>query len=377
MKVSRPTILILTTHIGGGHLNLAQALKDMLETHYEVVIVDPQPKSVEQFYTLVSRHFLKFLDWQFALIDNEVTSSWLHRVLTPFSYRRLLDIIEHIQPQIIITTHALLSYVTARANERSCKRVPLVFQLTDLERLHMTWFTEKQADAYLAPTREIFSQALAHSIPESHLYLTGRPVRRQFLEVSNTRSETLAALDFDPAVFTVFLQGGAKGSAGVDRTIESLLCTNIPMQIVLAVGNNKSMASRYAGVAQVRALSFTETIAPYMAAADVIAGKAGASFIAEAFILEKPFIVTAFIPGQETPSLQFIERHNLGWVCPETTAQKELFTNIASSPGIIAAKMDSIRTYKAWNMQANQHIRPLIDQLLSREHDIPGHQESA
>jgi len=149
------------------------------------------------------------------------------------------------------------------------------------------------------------------------------------------------------------------------------------MQIVLAVGNNKSMASRYAGVAQVRALSFTETIAPYMAAADVIAGKAGASFIAEAFILEKPFIVTAFIPGQETPSLQFIERHNLGWVCPETTAQKELFTNIASSPGIIAAKMDSIRTYKAWNMQANQHIRPLIDQLLSREHDIPGHQESA
>lgn len=377
MKVSRPTILILTTHVGGGHLNLAQALKDMLETHYEVVIVDPQPKSVEQFYTLVSRHFLKFLDWQFALIDNEITSSWLHRVLTPFSYRRLLDIIEHIQPQIIITTHALLSYVTARANERRRNRVPLVFQLTDLERLHMTWFTEKQADAYLAPTREIFSQALAQGIPESHLYLTGRPVRRQFLEVSNKRSETLAALDFDPAVFTVFLQGGAKGSAGVDRTIESLLSAGIPMQIILAVGNNKSMASRYAGVAQVRALSFTETIAPYMAAADVIAGKAGASFITEAFILEKPFIVTAFIPGQETPSLQFIERHNLGWVCPETTAQKELFTRIASNPGIIAEKMDSIRAYKAWNMQANQHIRPLIDQLLSREDDIPDRQESA
>jgi UDP-N-acetylglucosamine:LPS N-acetylglucosamine transferase len=377
MNVWKPTILILTTHIGGGHLNLAQALKDMLETHYEVVIVDPQPKSVEQFYTLVSRHFLKFLDWQFALIDNEVTSSWLHRVLTPFSYRRLLDIIEHIQPQIIITTHALLSYVTARANERRRKRVPLVFQLTDLERLHMTWFTEKQADAYLAPTREIFSQALAHGIAESQLYLTGRPVRRQFFEVSHTRNETFAALDFDPAVFTVFLQGGAKGSAGVDRTIESLLSTGIPMQIILAVGNNKSMASRYASVAQVRALSFTETIAPYMAAADVIAGKAGASFISEAFILEKPFIVTAFIPGQETPSLQFIERHNLGWVCPETTAQKELFTRITSSPGIIAEKMDSIRAYKAWNIQANQHIRPLIEQLLSREHDIPGHQESA
>jgi UDP-N-acetylglucosamine:LPS N-acetylglucosamine transferase len=380
MKALRSTILILTTHTGGGHLNLAQALHDMLETHYEVVIVDPQPRGAEHFYTLESRHFLKFLDWQFAFVDNEITSSCLHRVLALFSRGRLLGIIEHIQPQIIITTHALLSYVTARANERRRKPVPLVFQLTDLERLHMPWFTEKQADAYLAPTREIFSQALAQGIAESRLYLTGRPVRRQFLEVAvspGSRAETLADLGFDPAVFTVFLQGGAMGSAGVDQTIGSLLSTGIPMQIILAAGNNKSMASRYTRVAQVKALSFTETIAPYMAAADVIAGKAGASFISEAFILEKPFIVTAFIPGQETPSLQFIERHNLGWVCLETTAQKALFTRLASNPNIIAEKLDSIRAYKAWNMQANQHIRPLIDQLLSQEHDIPGHQESA
>ena len=41
MKASRPTILILTTHLGGGHLNLAQALKDMLGSNSDVVIVDP------------------------------------------------------------------------------------------------------------------------------------------------------------------------------------------------------------------------------------------------------------------------------------------------------------------------------------------------
>jgi UDP-N-acetylglucosamine:LPS N-acetylglucosamine transferase len=368
MKASKPTILILTTHIGGGHLNLAQALKDMLEAHYEVVIVDPQPNSVDRFYTSVSRHFLKFLDWQFTFVDNKIISFWLHCALTPLNRGRLLSIMEHIQPQLIITTHALLSYATARANERSQKRVPLVFQLTDLERLHMPWFTEKQADAYLAPTREIFSQALTQGIDKSRLYLTGRPGRRQFLEVSSSRrSETFSALNFDPDVFTIFLQGGARGSARVDRVIEVLLSTGMPMQIILAAGNNKSMASRYTGVKQVRVLSFTETIAPYMAAADVIAGKAGASFISEAFILEKPFIVTAFLPGQETPNLQFIERYNLGWVCPETTAQKELFIKLANNPGIIAEKIDGIRAYKAWNMQANQHIRPLIDRLLSRE----------
>ncbi len=365
MKALRPTILILTTRTGGGHLNLAQSLKEMLGTYYEVAIVDPQPDIVDRWYASVSRHFLKYLDWQYTFTDNEIISLWLHRVLTPFSLSRLLGIIEHIQPQLIITTHALLSFATARANERLRKRVPLVFQLTDLGQLHMTWFTEKQADAYLAPTREIFAQALEQGIDKNRLYLTGRPVRRQFLEASPYgRSEKLAALDFDPAVFTIFLQGGAKGSAGVDRTVESLLSSGVPMQIILAVGNNKSMAARYAGIEQVRTLFFTEMIAPYMAAADVIAGKAGASFISEAFMLEKPFLITAFIPGQEAPNLQFIERHNLGWVCLEPTAQKEMLARITSDPMMMAEKVDSIRAYKAWNMQANQDICPIIDLLL-------------
>ena len=366
MKASKPTILILTTHTGGGHLNLAQSLKDILGTTCEVAIVDPQPVLVDRWYASVSRHSLKFLERQFTFTNNETASSGLHRVLTLLSFRRLHCVIERVQPALIITTHALLSYATARVNERRRERVPLVFQLTDLGRLHMTWFTEKQADAYLAPTREIFSQALDQGIEKNHLHLTGRPVRRQFLEVSPGRkSETLAALDFDPATFTIFLQGGAKGSAGVDRTIESLLSTGMPVQIILAVGNNKSLATRYAGIERIRALPFTEAIAPYMAAADVIAGKAGASFISEAFMLEKPFLITAFIPGQETPNLQFIEQHNLGWVCLETGAQNELLIKLASNPGMIAAKEDSIRAYKSWNTQANQHIRPIIDQLLS------------
>ena len=359
----RPTILILTTHTGGGHLNLAQALKDMLGTRYEVAIVDPQPALIGSWYSWISQHFLKFFDWQFNWTDNECASLWLHRVLTSLSRRRLASIIEQVQPRLIITTHALLAYAAARANEHLRKPVPLVFQLTDLQRLHMTWFTEKHADAYFAPTYEIFVQALQQGIDKDRLHLTGRPVRRQFLEVSaGKRSETLAALGFDPAVFTVFLQGGAKGSAAVDRTIESLLSTG--MQIILAAGDNGKMAARYAGIERVRALPFIEMIAPYMAAADVIAGKAGASFISEAFILEKPFLVTALIPAQEAPNLQFIEHHHLGWVCLETSAQKDLLASIASNPGMIAEKVDSIRAYKAWNVQANQHICPVIDQLL-------------
>ena len=368
----KSTILILTTHTGGGHLIMAQALKEMLdsqcETRYEVVIDDPQSALVDKWYALASRHALKFLRWQYAFTDNARASLWLQRALTLLGRRRVSALIQRVQPRLIITTHAMLAYATARAIERLQEPVPLVFQLTDLGQVHMTWFSEKQADAYLAPTREIFAQALAEGIDKCRLSLTGRPVRRQFSEASSDgKSATLAALGFDPSVFTLFLQGGAKGSAGVDRTIESLLSSGTPVQILLAAGNNKSMAARFASYKQVYTLPFTESIAPYMVAADVIAGKAGASFISEAFTLEKPFLVTSFIAGQESANLQFIEQHNLGWVCLEAGSLQALLARIAKNPALLAEKISSIRAYKAWNMQANEGIGTIIDRLLARQ----------
>lgn len=362
-------ILILTTHTGGGHLNMAWALREMLDsqcpTRYEVVIADPQSALVERWYALVSRRAMWFLTWQYAITDNAPASLWLQRVLALFGRGRILALIRRVRPRLIITTHAMLAYATARAIERLSEPVPLVFQLTDLGQVHRTWFSEKRAGAYLAPTREIFSQALAAGIDERCLYLTGRPVRRQFSEAtSDSKSETLAALGFDPSIFTIFLQGGAKGSAGVDQIIESLLSSGMPVQILLTTGSNRRMAARFAGNKQVYALPFTEQIAPYMSAADVIAGKAGASFISEAFTLEKPFIVTSFIAGQESPNLQFIEQHNLGWICLDSTALQKLLARIVQDPALLSEKVSSIRTYKDWNRQANESICAVLERLV-------------
>lgn len=366
MQAPKPTILILTAHTGGGHVNLAQSLKEILGTQYTTIISDPLPKVVDRWYAVVSRRDVHFLARQFKYTDNAFASLWIHRILALLLSYRLLTSIKRIQPQLIITTHPLLSYAIARANARLHKRVPLVFQLTDLEYVHKTWFTEKHADAYLAPTREIFAQAVEQGIAQDRLYVTGRPVRRQFLEVSaHERKETLATLNFEPAIFTLFLQGGAKGSAQVDRMVECLVLANVPVQIILAVGNNAQMATAYADIKQVRAIPFTEIIAPYMATADIIVGKAGASFVSEAFMLEKPFLVTTIIPDQETPTLSFIERHNLGWVRLEPAAQQALLLAIAQNPTGIAEKVDAIRAYKAWNRQANQGIRTIIDRLLA------------
>jgi len=369
---TKPTILLLISRSGGGHLNLAQALQERLEGCYHVAIVDPQSGRVERFYTWASRHFVGFLNWQFTWTNNPLMAWGLQYYLALVGSKRFTHILEEIQPRLIITTHAMVSHAAARANEERPERVPLVFQLTDLERVHLTWFSVKDADAYLAPTREIFAQALRQGIDKERLHLTGRPIRRQFLETGqDEREATLTNLGFDPTLLTIFLQGGAQGSAGADRVITSIRATGLPIQIILATGHNSELLRRYAGTERIQVLPFTAEIAPYMAAADVIAGKAGASSISEAFLLEKPFLATAILAAQEGPGLRFIERYNLGWVCLEPKSQQELFTKLAKNPAMISDKLQSIQAYKAWNMQANQEINRVIDRLLS-----PGHEET-
>jgi len=368
LKTPKPNILLITSRTGGGHISLSLALADMLSENYQTTIEDPNPGIIRHYYTWVGRHFLPLWGWGYKTSDSEKAALRLHKILTLLVQKRLVALIEQIKPCLIITTHTLLSYEVARAMERSGKSIPLVFQFSELERIHATWVSEKKADAYLVPTREIYAQAQEQSIDPGHLYLTGMPVRKQFLQdYSTSKHETLTELAFDPTVFTVFLQGGAEGAAGLDRTVNNILASDRPVQIILAVGTNKHLAFRFTGIARVRVLPFTDNIAPYMAAADVIVGKAGPNAIAEAAMLAKPFVATAFIPGQEAPNLTFLQRYNLGWVCLEAEAQRQLIGKLATEPALLAQKIASVRDYRAWNVLANQYLNSVIDGLLLPE----------
>ena len=348
-------------------MSISLALADMLSDQYETSIVDPNPSIIRHYYTWVGRHFLSLWGLSYQSSDNERAALRLHKILTLLVQKRLVALIERIKPHLVITTHTLLSYEVARAIEFSGKDIPLVFQFSELERIHSTWVSEKNAHMYLAPTSEIYAQAQAQGIYPSRLYITGMPVRKQFLQdYSTSRPATLTSLSLDPSMFTVFLQGGAEGVAGIDQTVSSMLASDRHLQIILAVGTNKHLASRFSNIARVNVLPFTSKIAPYMAAADVIVGKAGPNAIAEAVMLGKPFLATSFIPGQEEPNLAFLQRYNLGWVCLEVEAQRELMSRLATDPALIAEKVDSICAYRTWNLQANQHLCPVIDRLMQK-----------
>jgi UDP-N-acetylglucosamine:LPS N-acetylglucosamine transferase len=361
-----PDLLILTARTGGGHVSLAEALRDLLAAHAHIEIVDPFPRVVRLHYRLVSRHAPALWAAEYALTNRPLSALAAHQLSARLLAHSLDRVLRRRRYNMVITTFPFLSYEVRRAIERLPRPSRFAMLLTDPDRLHASWLTERGASATFAPTYETYAQARAAGFPSQRLYLTGWPVRRQFYAVDpGKRAATLVRLGFDPHRLTVFAQGGGEGSAGFARSVEiALTAAPDQIQVILAAGTNHRLIKRFSGVAQVRTVAYTPEIASIMAAADVVMGKAGPNMLFEATTLGKPFIATTYIPGQEGPNLAFIQTHRLGWVALEARALRALIAALASDPAHLLAMEETVKSYGAWNATATSVIATRVRALM-------------
>ncbi len=356
-------ILIFTSKTGGGHISLAEALRDRLEDRYEIQTLDPQPSIVHMHYRLVSRHALWLWATEFGLSDTPLRSRMAHGSYTVMLSRRVVETIRKIQPDLIITTYPFLTCEVTYALRKLNNRIPFAMLFADPNGVHHSWLTERGASAVLAPTRETYQQALSVGFDPQKLHLTGWPVRAQFYQsLPDGRREMLKQLGLDPQRFTVFLQGGGEGAAKFVKTVENVLAVD-GLQVILATGTNQGLYERFHKTPRLHALPFTREIAQHMAAADVVMGKAGPNMLFEAVTLGKPFIATAYIPGQEKANLEFIRRHALGWVALDSHSQSELVRELAADSGRLREMAEQVDAYRRWNNQALEGIVPLFQHL--------------
>jgi UDP-N-acetylglucosamine:LPS N-acetylglucosamine transferase len=385
---NQKNILILTSKTGGGHISLAEALRDLLETDGQmgggknekdtkdtkapaITIVDPQPGFFHLHYRFVSRYALWLWAAEFQFFDTPRRALLAHYNFSRLVRHQLTALLDKMKPDLILTTYPFLSYEVMCVLEQRSSTAPLVMLFSDANGVHATWLTERHAAATFATTRETYEQALATGFPFECLHLVGWPVRAQFSRVNllsqETQKEKLTHLNLDPKRFTVFLQGGSEGAARIDRTIANILAAGAnagDLQIILATGTNYALRERYKSMSNIAILSYTKEIAPFMAASNVIMGKAGPNMLFESVMLGKPFIATAYIPGQEQANLPFIQRYGLGWVALQPEEQRSLLTTLIHNAGELDAMSASINTYRQWNAEANGRIVPLIRSLM-------------
>jgi UDP-N-acetylglucosamine:LPS N-acetylglucosamine transferase len=322
---------------------------------------------IDGHYRFVSRHMLWICAAEFYLTNTPARAALVHSMLNVYLARSLEKALDEYPHDMLISTHPFYSYEVMQALKKHSSHVPFGIFFADTK-VHCSWLHEKHAAATFAMTRESYQQALDAGFDRSRLHLVGWLVRRQFYHASElSRAETRSRLNLDPSRFTVFLQGGAEGAARVERTLENILAASQDVQVILATGRNQALLEYFTGKKSVRALPFTPEIAPYMAAADVIMGKAGANIIFESMTLGKPFIATSYIPAQEKANLEFIQQHGLGWVALEPEKLRELIVMLATSSTELILMSEKIQAYRRWNRAANESIAAILRTLMPVE----------
>ena len=359
-------ILILTSKTGGGHVSLAEALRDQLEQDYTIEIIDPQPAFFLLHYRLVSRYALWLWSAEFRMSDTPRQALTMHRIFARLVKKSLTATLRRVQPDLIISTYPFLTYEVTQVLARQIDAPPFAMLFSDPNGVHASWLTERDAAATFATSRETYAQALATGFDPARLHLTGWPVRAQFYRATQlARADTLLRLGLHPDRFTIFLQGGGEGAAQFGRTVERVLGIGKPLQVILATGTNAALLARFKNTPNLHALPFTREIAPLMAAADVIMGKAGPNMLMEAVTLGKPFIATAYIPGQEEANLEFIRRHKLGWIALTAHEQEAIIEELATSHSTLEEMTKSVASYRQWNTEVTASIPGLVATLLN------------
>src|SRR5579862_6794901 len=107
--LSQKNILILTSRTGGGHLSLAEALRDLIEEdihaespetalrpHTSITLADPQPDIFESHYRLVSRHALSVWAWEFQFLNTPQRALGAHRVFARVVRRQLHALLDKV-----------------------------------------------------------------------------------------------------------------------------------------------------------------------------------------------------------------------------------------------------------------------------------------
>jgi 1,2-diacylglycerol 3-beta-galactosyltransferase len=328
-KGGAPRILILFSDTGGGHRAAARALTDalkQLDPTCDVTVADPLisqgPAVVRRLASLYSPMIQRSRAAWGAVYhssNTKPTFAAIRAVFGPGVRKVIIDLVAMHDPDVVLSVHPLLNHIAHQAILKCGRPRALMTVITDLVDFHRGW-TFSRADLVVAPTELARKVALRRRVPADRIKLLGLPVDLRFRPPAPGEKRALRRrYGLDEARFTVLVMGGAAGVGNLIKQVRVLAWEPHQWQVIAVCGRNEKLRSRLARVrfaTPTLVLGFVDNMPELMRASDVIVTKAGPGAIAEALATGVPVLVTGFLPGQESPNVDFVVEAGFGAYTP-------------------------------------------------------------
>lgn len=255
--------------------------------------------------------------------NREDTVLTMNSLAAPLIFNGLLRLFTSVQPDIIVSVHPVINFVTVRAIRELGLHIPFITVVTDLVSVHYAWFAPG-VDAYVVPTEQAKELYLKRKLDPERVHVLGMPIDPKFTRPVESKETLQQRLGVTSGLPVVLLVGGGDGAGGLQAAVRAISHARLPVQLLIVTGRNRRL---YANLQRMRSklhvsaqiFGFVQNMPELMRASDVIVTKAGPGTICEALACGLPLVLSGYIPGQEDGNVDFVVENEAGVLALDPT----------------------------------------------------------
>jgi processive 1,2-diacylglycerol beta-glucosyltransferase len=301
-------VLVLSAAAGAGHVRSAEALvaafalKGIAAKHVEVLEF-----ASYLFKKVYSDLYIQLVNRRPAvlgLVYDALDHPWMYRkrrlALDWLNTRPLVRLLLTERPRLAVCTHFLPAEILLHLRRKKILNVPVGVVITDFD-LHAMWLY-RGVDWYFVACEETKVHMVALGISPETIYVTGIPIAPVFSSPGE-KGRVRGELGLEPDRTTVLVSAGGFGMGPVESLAKALQEVRHPIQVAAVCGKNPELKRRLEGLPApthpVKIVGFTTEMERWMAASDLLVGKAGGLTSSEALASGVVMVIVNPIPGQE------------------------------------------------------------------------------
>lgn len=301
-------VTIFSAAAGAGHIRAADALVTAFQSRaIEAKQVEALKYTNRLFRSVYSDLYKELVNKRpglLGLVYDSLDRPWKYQkrrlALDMLSSSRLVKLLLKDKSGIAVCTHFLPAEVLVYLRNKKLIDVPIGVVVTDID-AHAMWLY-RDIDWYFVATQETKVYMSALGVPEETIHVTGIPIDPIF-EEERRKKEVRLKLGLDPDLKTLLVSAGGFGMGPVEALLRAVLEISHPAQIAVICGRNPELEQRLKKIKNtshpVKVIGFTNEMEKWMAASDVLVGKAGGLTSAEALARGLVLVIVNPIPGQE------------------------------------------------------------------------------
>jgi processive 1,2-diacylglycerol beta-glucosyltransferase len=356
----KPRVLLLSASSGAGHVRAAEALAKAFHARgdCDVEHIDAMDYASKAFREIYAKTYIKMVQRApelMGLVYDRTDQPWQHPrrrlALDRLNTQPMIRMLKQVQPDLCVATHFLPGEILAWliAKRKLLARNAIV--VTDYD-VHAMWLV-RTVDRYYVALQESAEYMARIGVPRETIRVTGIPVDPVF-EQHSDKTEVRRKLGLDTKARVLLISAGGYGVGPVAQLVRDLLEMKREWQIVAIAGKSEKLkktldklaatAGKLAtGTARLVSVGFTTEMDQYMAAADLLVGKAGGLTTSEALARELPIALVEPIPGQEERNADHLLEAGAAIRCNNLPAAAWKIGTILDAPEKLAAMQQGAR----------------------------------